>query len=100
MLPLSNESIAGHVFDDVERAAGCTVYPHSLRHYFGASLISRGVSVVAVSRWLDHASPEITCRVYAYLKPHDEQAGRAALAETMRSIVPDMDPLCTREASE
>ena len=56
--------------------------------------------MVAVSRWLDHASPEITCRVYAYLKPHDEQAGRAALAETMRSIVPDMYPLCTREASE
>lgn len=94
------KSIAGHVFDDIERAVGFTVSPHSLRHYFGASLISRGVSVVAVSRWLGHSSPEITYRVYAYLKPDDEQAGRAALAETLRSIVPDVYPLCTREASE
>lgn len=94
------KSIAGHVFDDIEAAVGFDVSPHSLRHYFGASLISRGVSVVAVSRWLGHSSPEITYRVYAYLKPDDEQAGRAALAETMRSIVPDVYPLCTREASE
>ena len=94
------KSIAGHVFDDIERAVGFTLSPHSLRHYFGACLISRGVSVVAVSRWLGHSSPEITYRVYAYLKPEDEQAGRAALAETMRSIVPDVYPLCTREASE
>jgi integrase len=79
---------------------GFTVSPHSLRHYFGASLISRGVSVVAVSRWLGHSSPEITYRVYSYLKPDDEQAGRAALAETMRSIVPGVYPLCTRAASE
>lgn len=94
------KSIAGHVFDGIERASGITVSPHSLRHYFGASLISRGVSVVAVSRWLGHSSPEITYRVYAYLKPDDEQVGRAALAETMRSVIPDVYPLCTREASE
>ena len=30
----------------------------------------------------------------------DVQAGRAALAETLRSIVPDVYPLCTREAVE
>ena len=59
------KSIAGHVFDDIERAVGFTVSPHSLRHYFGAGLISRGLSVVAVARWLGHSSPEITNRVYA-----------------------------------
>jgi len=37
------------------------------RHYFGASLISRGVSVVAVARWLGRSSPEITYRVYSYM---------------------------------
>lgn len=41
-------SIAGHVFDDIERAVGFTVSPHSLRHDFGAGLIAPGVSVVAV----------------------------------------------------
>ena len=76
------------------------VSPHSLRHYFGASLVSRGVSVVAVSRWLGHSSPEITYRVYAYLRPDDEQAGRVAMAESMRRIVPDVYPLCTADAAE
>jgi integrase len=94
------KSIAGHVFDEIERECGIPVSPHSLRHYFGAGLISRGVSVVAVSRWLGHSSPEITYRVYAYLKPDDEQAGRAALASTMRKIIPEVYPVCTPEGSE
>jgi integrase len=93
------KSIAGHLFDDIERAVGFTVSPHSLRHYFGASPISHGVSVVAASRWLGHSSPEITYRVYAYLKPDDELATRAAMAETMAKIIPVVYPLCTRETS-
>ena len=40
----------------LEAATGLTVSPHSLRHYFGASLLSRGVSVAAVSTWLGHSS--------------------------------------------
>jgi integrase len=80
------KSIGGHVFQGISRSVGFPVSPHSMRHYFGASLISHGVSVVAVSRWLGHSSPEITYRVYAYLKPDDEQAGRAALEATLRSI--------------
>jgi integrase len=59
-----------------------TISPHSLRHYFGASLISRGVSVVAVSEWLGHSSPEIAWRVYSYLMAADQQVGRAALTKT------------------
>lgn len=94
------KAMAGHEFDDIERAVGFTVSPHSLRHYFGASLISRGVSVVAVSHWLGHSSPEITYRVYAYLKPDDEQAGRDAIAETMRHVVPHVYPMCTEEGSQ
>ena len=94
------KAIAGHVFDDIERAVGFTVSPHFLRHHFGASLISRGVSVVAVSHWLGHSRPEITYRVYAYLRPDDEVAGRAALAEGMRKIIPDVYPVCTRQAPE
>lgn len=94
------KSIAGHVFDDIERAVAFTVSPHSLRHHFGASLISRGVSVVAVSHWLGHSSPEITYRVYAYLRPDDEAAGRAAMAENMRKIIPDVYPMCTQTSTE
>lgn len=94
------KSIAGHVFDGTERTVEFTVSPHSLRHYFGAGLVSRGVSVVAVSRWMGHSSPEITYRVYAYLKPDDEQAGREAMAAAMRKIIPNVHPVCTRESFE
>jgi integrase len=55
-----DESDRRAVFDDIEEATAIEVSPHSCRHYFGASLISAGVSVVAVSRWLGHSSPEIT----------------------------------------
>ena len=94
------KSIAGHVFDDMERAVTFTVSPHSLRHHFGAGLISRGVSVVAVSRWLGRSSAEITYRVYAYLRPDDEAAGRSAMAKTMRKMIPGVHPTCTQEASQ
>src|SRR4051794_26186042 len=94
------KSIARHGFDAIERSVGFTVSPHSLRHYFGASLISRGVTVVAVARWLGHSSPEITYRVYAYLRPDDETAGRLAMAETMSKIIPDVYSVCTGTAAE
>lgn len=93
------KAIAGHLFDDIERAIGLTVSPHSLRHYFGSSLISSGVSVVAVSRWLGHSSPEITWRVYSYLMAADEEVGRAAMRATMGRLIPDVYPLCTPAVS-
>jgi integrase len=77
------------------------VSPQSCRHYFGASLISRGVSVVAVSRWMGHASPKITWDVYAYMMAADADAGRAAMRDVTAKIVsadgPHLDHL---EASE
>ena len=91
------KSVAGHAFDAIERAVGFAVSPHSLRHYFGASLISQRVSIVAVSRWLGPSSPEITYRVYAYSKPDDGTATRAALATTLAKIIPDVYQMCTRE---
>jgi integrase len=94
------KSIAGHVFDDIEEATGFEVSPHSCRHYFGSSLISHGVSVVAVSRWLGHSSPEITWRVYSYLMANDDEVGRAAMAKTMSKLTADVYPSCTREEAE
>jgi integrase len=82
------KAIAGHVFDDIEQATGIDCSPHSCRHYFGASLISAGVSVVAVSRWLGHSSPEVTFRVYSYLTKNDDTIGRAAMSRTMARVAP------------
>lgn len=89
---------AGHVFAKIAEDTKISVSPHSLRHYFGASLLTRGVNVVAVSRWLGHSTPTVTLGVYAYLMKNDEDTGRAAMASVMSVVlgedsrVPDVYP--------
>jgi integrase len=92
------KAIAGHVFSDISTKSKVKMSPHSARHYFGASLISQGVSVVAVSEWLGHSSPEITYRGYSYLMTNDHEVGRAAMTATMGKLIPDVYPACTDEA--
>jgi hypothetical protein len=52
------------------------------------------------ARYRDPGGTQLVKAPYAYLKPDDELAGRTAMTETMRSIVPDVYPICTRQASE
>lgn len=40
---------------------------HSLRHYAVSVWAERGISIVEISQWLGHASPEITLKIYAHL---------------------------------
>ncbi|WP_282204486.1 tyrosine-type recombinase/integrase [Kitasatospora fiedleri] len=51
---------------------------HRFRHTY-ASVQLRTEAPVAVSKWMGHASPEITLRVYAHFIPEDAQRGRAAV---------------------
>ena len=47
---------------------------HDLRHSHASSLISEGISIVAVSRRLGHSSIDMTLRVYTHLlEKNDEQ---------------------------
>lgn len=52
---------------------------HQLRHTFASTLLSRGVSVKAVSTWLGHANPAVTLQVYAHLMPDDPDVARRVL---------------------
>jgi integrase len=94
------KAIAGHVFEGVEKTTGIEASPHSCRHYFGASLISAGVSVVAVSGWLGHSSPEITWRVYSYMMRNDDEVGRAAMAKTMSAVLAPIAPRLPNETAD
>ncbi len=38
---------------------------HDFRKYFGSFLISMRESIIKVSRWMGHASPDITLKIYA-----------------------------------
>ena len=48
--------------------------PHSFRHSFATHLLERGVSVLAVSKALGHASPEITLAHYAWALPSADRS--------------------------
>ena len=47
---------------------------HDLRHSFASELLSRGVSPLAVSRILGHASASFTLDRYGHLMPRDFDA--------------------------
>lgn len=46
---------------------------HSLRHTHASNLLSRGISLAAVSRRLGHSSPATTARIYTHRLPPDDR---------------------------
>jgi integrase len=52
---------------------------HSLRHTFASVQLDARESVVSVSKWLGHADPSITLRIYAHMMPEADGRGRAAM---------------------
>jgi integrase len=52
---------------------------HALRHTFASVLLDSRENVVAVSKWLGHADPSITLRIYAHMLPEADGRGRAAM---------------------
>lgn len=52
---------------------------HVLRHTFASVQLHARESVVAVSKWLGHADPSITLRVYAHMMPEADGRGRQAM---------------------
>jgi integrase len=60
------------VFDDAAKSVGLDgLTPHALRHTAASLAISAGAHVVAVSRLLGHASPNVTLAVYSHLFEND-----------------------------
>lgn len=52
---------------------------HSLRHTFASVQLDARESVVSVSKWLGHADPSITLRIYAHMMPEADGRGRTAM---------------------
>lgn len=45
---------------------------HGLRHLRASIWLQHGVSIKAVSAYVDHADPTFTLRIYTHLIPHGE----------------------------
>lgn len=80
---------------------------HSLRHTFASVQLDARENVVAVSKWLGHADPSITLRIYAHMMPEADGRGRTAMQnwfegeskkispvapQTLESLVPPVSP--------
>lgn len=52
---------------------------HALRHTFASVHLDARENPVAVSKWMGHADPSITLRIYAHLMPEADGRGRRAM---------------------
>ena len=64
--PVSYTTIYGIFKRNLEKVELPDVTIHSLRHSFASAMLSVGVSVNTLARYLGHSSPGITYRVYAH----------------------------------
>ncbi|MGW6531376.1 tyrosine-type recombinase/integrase [Streptomyces venezuelae] len=58
---------------------------HALRHTFASVQLDAREPIVAVSKWLGHADPSITLRIYAHMMPEADGRGRAAMQNWFES---------------
>ena len=60
---------------------------HALRHTFASVQLDAREPIVAVSKWLGHADPSITLRIYAHMMPEADGRGRTAMQNWFESSV-------------
>ena len=71
--PLSDRTIDRVFASATERAGVQKIRIHDLRHSCASLLISRGVSIVAVSKRLGHKNVEQTLNTYSHMMPRDDE---------------------------
>ncbi len=70
-------------FDKMLKAAGLPkIRFHDLRHNAASMMLAGNVSIVTVSRYLGHSSPQVTLGIYAHLVP----GGFDEIVETMNAL--------------
>jgi hypothetical protein len=86
----------GKAYKAAAAAAGVDSSTHDLRHHCASVLISSGVSIKSVQRYLGHKNASETLDTYGHLMPGDDDRLRSAIDVALRGNVHGM---CT-EPSE
>ncbi|WP_461694537.1 tyrosine-type recombinase/integrase [Streptomyces sp. DT18] len=71
---------------------------HSLRHTFASVQLDARENPVAVSKWLGHADPSITLRIYAHFMPEADGRGRAAMQNWFEGDAEKISPATPQPA--
>lgn len=83
--PMHGSALTARGLKPALRRAGIReVRFHDLRHSFASNLLAAGVDVVTVSRFMGHASPQITLSVYSHVIPKQRHGASELLAKLMR----------------
>jgi integrase len=76
--PQSPRSFSGEWAELAKSIGMGDITLHALRHTHASQLIDAGIDVVAISKRLGHASPNITLRIYAHgFRKRDDKAAEA-----------------------
>lgn len=84
--PLVSRTTDRYFEDTVKNAGVKKIRIHDLRHSCASLLISRGVSVVGVSRQLGHSSVQQTLNTYSHLMPDDKSKISAELEKVAKRV--------------
>ena len=85
----------GKAYKAAASTVGVDSSTHDLRHHCASVLISSGVSIKAVQRFLGHKNASETLDTYGHLMPGDDDRLRAAIDVALRGNVHGMctDPV-------
>lgn len=62
---------------------------HNLRHTAASLMLSNGMSLIEVSRYLGHSNPTITAQIYAHLTPGGLEKARGIQDALSRRTIPE-----------
>ncbi|MBE6547958.1 MAG: site-specific integrase [Ruminococcaceae bacterium] len=85
--PLAYRSTDRYFEETCKKADIKKIRIHDLRHSCASLLISKGVSVVGVSKQLGHANIEQTLNTYSHLMPDDQSKICSELEKVAKSLV-------------
>ena len=80
----------GKAYKSAATAVGVDSSTHDLRHHCASILISSGVSIKSVQRFLGHKNASETLDTYGHLMPGDDDRLRAAIDTALRGNVHGM----------
>lgn len=71
--PIADNTLTRRFYKWIKEAGVKRIVLHGLRHSCASLLISKGLSVVAVSKWLGHSNINETLNTYSHMLPADSE---------------------------
>ena len=87
---VSRSTYRYHWMREAEKNGHPDVTPHACRHWFASSLLSRGVPISDVSKYLGHADINTTYKIYGHLLPESYSRAREAMGQALIDDLPTL----------